>query len=124
NCPPTEFGALRSQSVTSRPGWGGRRYLPWAFTEQGVPCFQAFYAATEQPTSIVEIIRAFVRLRRLIADNAELAARLDQLERRYERSVQDRGRRYPPAHGTAGPSTPPDWFQALRLPRKPECEAR
>jgi len=91
-----EFADLRSQSVISRPGWGGRRYPPFAFTEQGVAMLSSVLRSDRAAHVNVEIMRAFVRLRRLLAENAELAARLDELEERYDaqfRSVIDAIRR-------------------------------
>ncbi|MEO8899750.1 MAG: ORF6N domain-containing protein [Candidatus Dormibacter sp.] len=79
-----EWAALRSQTVTSNAGRGGRRYAPWAFTEQGVAMLSSVLRSQRAAHVNVEIMRAFVRLRRLVAGNAELAARLDELEQRYD----------------------------------------
>jgi hypothetical protein len=73
---------LRSQSVTSRSGYGGRRYAPYAFTEHG-----AIMAATvlNSPRAVqvsVYVVRAFVQLRRALAQNKQLAAKLADLERK------------------------------------------
>jgi hypothetical protein len=81
---PREFDDLRSRSVIPRSGWGGRRYAPWAFTEQGVAMLSSVLRSERAAHVNVEIMRAFVRLRQLVAGNAELAARLDELERRYD----------------------------------------
>lgn len=75
-----ELGSLRSQTVTSKQGRGGRRYMPWAFTEHG-----ALMAATvlNSPRAVemsVFVIRAFVRLREYARGHAEIAKRLDSLE--------------------------------------------
>jgi hypothetical protein len=80
----TEWAALRSRTVTSNAGRGGRRYAPWAFTEQGVAMLSSVLRSERAAHINVEIMRAFVRLRRLVAGNAELATRLDELERRYD----------------------------------------
>ncbi|HEY7743319.1 MAG TPA: ORF6N domain-containing protein [Burkholderiales bacterium] len=82
-----EVTNLRSQFATSRfsgswQRWGGRRYLPNAFTEHG-----ALMAATvlKSPAAIevsIFVVRAFVRLRQMISANKELAKKLDDLERR------------------------------------------
>jgi hypothetical protein len=74
---------LRSQSVTSR-SWGGRRYLPYAFTEQGVAMLSSVLRSPRAVKVNVEIMRAFVRLRRLLQSNAELAAKLAELEKKYD----------------------------------------
>lgn len=79
-----EASSLRSQTVTSKPGRGGRRYAPYAFTEHG-----AIMAATvlNSPRAVqvsVFVVRAFVRLRRMLIQHKELAAKLAQLERKLE----------------------------------------
>ena len=78
-----EHRILKSQSVTS--SWGGaRRALPYAFTEQGVAMLSSVLRSRRAVQVNVEIMRAFVRLRRILADNAGLARRLDELERKYD----------------------------------------
>jgi DNA-binding PadR family transcriptional regulator len=80
---PEEVDSLRSQSVISKnPGRGGRRYAPYAFTEQGVAMLSTVLNSPRAIAVNIEIMRAFVRLRALIASNKELAAKLDQLEKR------------------------------------------
>ncbi len=74
--------SLRSQIATSNVGRGGRRYLPYAFTEHG-----AFMAASvlNSPRAIevsVFVVRAIVKLRRLVLAHKDLAGKLDQLERK------------------------------------------
>ena len=78
-----EFAALRSQSVISS-GRGGRRYPPYAFTEQGVAMLSSVLNSPRAIRVNIEIMRAFVRLRRMLASNADLAHRLDELEQRYD----------------------------------------
>jgi len=76
-----ELEALRSQSVISNaPGRGGRRYAPYAFTEQGVAMLSTVLNSPRAIAVNIEIMRAFVRLRLLLASNKELARRLDHLE--------------------------------------------
>ncbi|MHC4063594.1 MAG: ORF6N domain-containing protein [Planctomycetota bacterium] len=77
-----EFHDLRSQSVTSR--WGGRRYPPYAFTEQGVAMLSSVLRSKRAVQVNVEIMRAFVRLRRILASHADLARKLDALEKKYD----------------------------------------
>ncbi len=77
-----EHAALRSQIATSNTGRGGRRYLPYAFTEHG-----AIMAATvlNSPRAIemsVFVVRAFVRLREMLSVHKDLAEKLDALERK------------------------------------------
>jgi hypothetical protein len=76
---------LRSQFVTSkRMGTGGRRYSPLAFTEQGVAMLSSVLRSPRAVTVNIEIMRAFVRLRQLIASSAELARKLASLEKKYD----------------------------------------
>ncbi len=74
----------RSQSVISKPGRGGRRYLPYVFTEQGVAMLSSVLHSPRAVAVNIEIMRAFVRMRGLIAGQAELSRRLDELESRYD----------------------------------------
>jgi serine/threonine-protein kinase len=74
-----EFRALMSQTVTSKPGRGGRRKLPWAFTEQGVAMLSSVLRSAKAVQVNVEIMRAFVRLRRLLATPGELVEQLAKL---------------------------------------------
>ena len=79
----TEFEILRSQTVTSSQ-WGGRRYPPYAFTEQGVAMLSSVLNSRRAIRVNIEIMRAFVRLRQILASHADLARRLDDLERKYD----------------------------------------
>ncbi|MGH8707739.1 MAG: ORF6N domain-containing protein [Burkholderiales bacterium] len=86
-----EVARLRSQIVTSNappPGRGGRRTAPFAFTEQGVAMLSSVLKSERAVRVNVEIMRAFVRLRALIARDRELARRLDDLESRYDRQFK------------------------------------
>jgi hypothetical protein len=74
---------LRSQSVTSR-SWGGRRYRPFAFTEQGVAMLSSVLRSERAVQVNIEIMRAFVRLRGLLQSNAELARKLAALEKKCD----------------------------------------
>lgn len=77
-----EFGNLKSQSVTSSTGHGGRRTLPWAFTEHGAIMAATVLNSPRAVETSVFVVRAFVRLRDLARTHAELARRLTALERR------------------------------------------
>ena len=70
-----EAANLRSQFVTSR--WGGRRYAPYAFTEQGVAMLSSVLRSERAVLVNIEVMRAFVRLRRILASNVELARKLN-----------------------------------------------
>jgi hypothetical protein len=78
-----EFNLLRSQTVTSR-GWGGRRYPPYAFTEQGVAMLSSVLRSPQAIGVNIEIMRAFVRLRRLLATHARLEKKILEIEEKYD----------------------------------------
>ncbi len=80
----SETHLLRSQFATSKEGRGGRRYLPYAFTEQGVAMLSSVLNSERAIKVNIEIMRAFVRLRQILASNKELAKRLDELEQKYD----------------------------------------
>jgi hypothetical protein len=80
----TEWDSLRSQSVTSKADRGGRRYAPYAFTEQGVAMLSSVLGSAQAIAVNIEIMRAFVRLREVIVSNKELAQRLSELEQAAE----------------------------------------
>lgn len=78
-----EAGALRIQSGISKTGGrGGRRYLPYVFTEQGVAMLSSVLRSKRAVEVNIEIMRAFVQLRQFLSANRELAQKLAQLERR------------------------------------------
>lgn len=74
---------MRSQTVTSR-GWGGRRYRPYAFTEQGVAMLSSVLRSPRAVQVNIEIIRAFVRMRQWLYSHAKLAKKLAELEAKYD----------------------------------------
>src|SRR5512134_10399 len=74
-----EDANLRSQFATSR-SWGGRRTAPYAFTEQGVAMLSSVLRSPRAVQVNIEIMRAFVRLRRILQTTADLAKKLDALE--------------------------------------------
>jgi len=75
-----EWSALRSQSVTSRGGRGGRRYAPYAFTEQGVAMLSSVLNSGRAIAVNIEIMRSFVRIRRLLEADKSLARKFQRLE--------------------------------------------
>ena len=79
-----EFARLRSQTVISKPGRGGRRTPPYAFTEQGVAMLSSVLHSERAIEVNVEIMRAFVRLRQMLGANAEFARKLDAIEKKYD----------------------------------------
>ena len=80
----SETHLLRSQFATSKKGRGGRRYLPYAFTEQGVAMLSSVLNSERAIKVNIEIMRAFVRLRRILASHADLARKLEALEKKYD----------------------------------------
>ncbi len=87
-----EFDALRCQFGTSNlrsqfgisKKKGGRRYLPYVFTEQGVAMLSSVLKSKRAIQVNIEIMRAFVRLRDMIASHKDLARKLDALEKKYD----------------------------------------
>jgi hypothetical protein len=75
--------SLRSQIVTSK-GRGGRRYLPYAFTEQGVAMLSSVLRSARAVEVNIAIMRTFVQLRRLMDSNRELARRIEAMEDKYD----------------------------------------
>jgi hypothetical protein len=76
--------ALRSQIVTSKKGRGGRRYRPYAFTEQGVAMLSSVLRSARAVEVNIAIMRTFVQLRRLMDTNRDLARKIEALERKYD----------------------------------------
>ena len=76
-----ENDSLTFQIGISKPkGRGGRRYLPYVFTEHGVAMLSSVLRSARAVQMNILIIRAFVRLRKLLASNKDLAARIERLE--------------------------------------------
>jgi hypothetical protein len=80
---PEEFELLRSQFAISKSR-GGRRYAPYAFTEQGVAMLSSVLRSPQAVAVNVEIMRAFVRLRKMLLSHADLARKIEALERKYD----------------------------------------
>ena len=87
----SEFGVLTSQSAISR-SWGGRRHTPRAFTEQGVAMLSSVLRSRRAVEVNIEIMRAFVRLRRILSTHADLARKLEDLDKKYD--AQAHGSRF------------------------------
>lgn len=77
-----EFENLRSHIVTS--SWGGRRTLPYAFTEQGVAMLSSILKSKQAVKVNIEIMRTFVALRLLMNSNEKLSRKLAELEKKYD----------------------------------------
>ena len=79
-----EAVSLRLQFETSKRGRGGRRYRPYAFTEQGVAMLSSVLRSSRAVQVNIAIMRAFVRLREMLMSNADLARKLLALEDKYD----------------------------------------
>ena len=83
-----EFNDLRFHFGTSSD-WGGRRYPPYAFTEQGVAMLSSVLRSQRAIRVNIEIMRAFIRLRQMLASHVELARKLDALEKKYDAQFKE-----------------------------------
>jgi hypothetical protein len=79
---PEELDNLKSQFATSSGQWGGRRKLPFAFTEHGALMAASVLNSPKAVEMSILVVRAFVRLRQILASNRQLAAKLNELERK------------------------------------------
>ena len=79
-----EAELLRCQTGISKPGRGGRRYLPYAFSEQGVAMLSSVLNSKRAIEVNIAIMRAFVQLRKTLDSHTELALKLADLEKRFE----------------------------------------
>ena len=134
-----ERAALRSQFATSKKGRGGRRYLPYAFTEHGAIMAAIVLNSERAIRMSVFVVRAFVRLRELLATNRRLAAKIYELENRadtHDSVIRDLiealneltapkeparvriGFRLPPADAGEGSSISTSLRTLLRKPRR------
>ncbi len=75
---------MRSQFATSKKGRGGRRYAPYAFTEQGVAMLSSVLNSELAIEVNITIMRAFVKLREMLSTHKELAHKLEAMEKRYD----------------------------------------
>ena len=80
-----EFAHLKSQTVTSKPGRGGRRTAPYAFSEQGVAMLSSVLGSPRAIAVNIDIMRTFVRVRELAVTYGDLADRLAELEEKTTR---------------------------------------
>ncbi len=78
-----EFMNLRSQFVTS--SLGGRRYLPYVFTQEGVAMLSSVLNSERAVKVNIQIMRAFVQLRRMLLTNADLRRKIEEMERKYDK---------------------------------------
>lgn len=83
-----QFQAWRSQFVTSKADRKGLRHAPMAFTEHGILMLSSVLKSQRAVQVNIEIMRAFVRLRNMLASNAELSRKLTTLENKYDRQFK------------------------------------
>ena len=81
-----EFTNLKSQSATSR--WGGRRHPPNVFTEHGAVMLASVLKSPVAVMASIQVVRAFVRLREMLASHEDLARKLTDLEKKYDYRFQ------------------------------------
>jgi len=79
-----EAAGLRFHFETSKSGRGGRRYRPYAFTEQGVAMLSSVLRSLRAVQVNIAIMRTFVRLREMLLSHADLARKLAALENKYD----------------------------------------
>jgi hypothetical protein len=77
-----EFANLRSQNVTS--SWGGRRYPPYVFTEQGIAMLSSVLKSERAVKVNITIMRAFIQLRKMVANHSELFRKVEAMEKKYD----------------------------------------
>ena len=81
---PEEVATLRFQIGTSNEGRGGRRYLPYVFTQEGVAMLSSVLKSRRAVQVNIAIMRAFVQLRRLAETHKDLAAKIAAMEKKYD----------------------------------------
>ncbi len=81
-----EFETLRSQIVTS--SWGGLRYMPMAFTEQGVAMLSSVLNSDRAIQVNIQIIRTFTKLRSLLATHKDLKRKIEAMEKKYDENFR------------------------------------
>ena len=79
-----EYTVLRSQFATSKKGRGGRRFMPYVFTEHGAVMLASVINTPIAVNASIQVVRAFVRLRYFLASRKEFASRFAALEKKYE----------------------------------------
>ena len=82
-----EFNDLRSHFVISSH-WGGRRYAPYAFTEQSIAMLSSVLRSKQAVAINIEIMRAFIQLRRLMNNNEDFKRKIERLEKKYDKQFK------------------------------------
>ena len=81
-----EFKILRSQFVTS--SWGGRRYIPYVFTEQGVAMLSSVLRSKRAIQVNIQIMRTFTKLKSLLATHKDLQRKIEEMEKKYDQQFR------------------------------------
>jgi phage regulator Rha-like protein len=81
-----EFKNMRSQFVTS--SWGGRRYMPYVFTEQGVAMLSSILNSKKAIMVNIQIIRTFIKLKELLATNKKIRDKIQNMEQKYDTKLK------------------------------------
>ena len=83
-----EFERLRHQFETSKQGRGGRRYLPYAFTEQGVAMLSSVLNSERAVQVNIQIIRAFTKIREMLQVHKVLWRKIEEMEKKYDENFR------------------------------------
>lgn len=120
----SEAEALRSQIATSNDGRGGRRYAPYVFTEQGIAMLSGVLRSDRAIAMNIEIMRAFVGLRRVATSYAALQQRLEDLEHevvgRLDQHDEQLDQIFKALHQLIAPPLPPKRPVGFRIPEDQE----
>jgi len=81
-----EFKDLKSQIVTS--SWGGRRYLPYTFTEQGVAMLSSILRSKRALYVNIQIMRTFTKLREIVSTHKDLQRKIEEMEKKYDQNFR------------------------------------
>lgn len=84
-----EADFLRSQFGTSKVGRGGRRYLPYVFTEHGALMLASVLNSGIAVDASIQVVRSFIRLREFTVSHAELSKKISELEKKYDSQFKD-----------------------------------
>lgn len=120
-----EVEILRSQIVILRSGHGEHsKYRPYAFTEQGVAMLSSVLRSPRAVRVNIEIMRAFVRMRQMLASNVELLSKLEALESKYDAQFKVVFRAIRELMEPPDPPGKRIGFQGRLAPFAPEAAAR
>lgn len=84
-----EADFLRFQSGTSKVGRGGRRYLPYVFTEHGALMLANVLNSDIAVEASIQVVRSFIQLREFVISHTELSKKLSELEKKYDSQFKD-----------------------------------